>query len=190
MPGNAPRSPRQAEELTAALLAAATARCLPVAGWIDPVSDPQLLRRSDGESVYSTVGGRRFTSTAVIEAEETITAAAGLTDGRRVEEVDVTVALLASTAGGVTLNAGQIQLVRQMATSGRRVQVGLAAAGSGKTTALAVLADAWRESGGTVLGLAPSAVAAGVLGEQVGARGDAGEDRPRPPPQPRAPWRL
>ena len=161
--------PRQAEELTAALLAAATARCLPVAGWTDPVSDPQLLRRSDGESVYSTVGGRRFTSTAVIEAEETITAAAGLTDGRRVEEVDVTVALLASTAGGVTLNAGQIQLVRRMATSGRRVQVGLAAAGSGKTTALAVLAGAWRESGGTVLGLAPSAVAAGVLGEQVGA---------------------
>ena len=85
--------------------------------------------------------------------------------GRRVEEVDVTVALLASTAGGVTLNAGQIQLVRQMATSGCRVQVGLAAAGSGKTTALAVLAGAWRESGGTVLGLAPSAVAAGVLGE-------------------------
>ena len=160
--------PQQAEELTAELLAAATARCLPVDGWSDPVSDPQLLRRSDGQSMYTTVGGRRFTSTAVLAAEETITAAARLTDGRRVDEVEVSLALLASTASGVALNAGQISLVRQMAMSGRRVQVGLAAAGSGKTTALAVLAGAWRESGGTVLGLAPSAVAAGVLGEQVG----------------------
>ena len=80
--------PRQAEELTAALLAAATARCLPVAGWTDPVSDPQLLRRSDGQSVYSTVGGRRFTSTAVIEAEETITAAAGIASRRSVLPLD------------------------------------------------------------------------------------------------------
>ena len=160
--------PEQAEALTAELLAAATARCVAVEGWTDPVSDPSVLRRSDGQSMYSTVGTRRFTSSAVIDAEQQITAAAGLTDGRRVDEVDVSLALLASTTRGVTLNAGQVALVREMATGGRRVQLGLAAAGSGKTTALAVLAAAWRESGGTVLGLAPSAVAAGVLGEQIG----------------------
>ena len=162
-------TPEQAELLTAELLAAATARCVAVEGWTDPVSDPGVLRRSDGQSMYSTVGTRRFTSTAVIDAEQQITRAAGLTDGRRVDEVDVSLALLASTARGVTLNAGQVGLVRAMATSGCRVQLGLAAAGSGKTTALAVLAGAWRESGGTVLGLAPSAVAALVLGEQIGA---------------------
>ena len=163
-------SPGQATELTAQLLAAATDRCIALDGWVDPISDPQVLRRTDGESVYTTVGSRRFTSTAVIEAEQTITdaAAATLLDGRQASEADVSLALLASTANGITLTAGQVTLVRQMATSGRRVQLALAAAGSGKTTALAALANAWRDSGGTVVGLAPSAVAARLLGDHVG----------------------
>jgi len=51
----------------------------------------------------------------------------------RTEDVDV--ALLESVANGVTLNPAQAHLVRQMATSGRRVQLAIAPAGSGKTTA-------------------------------------------------------
>jgi primosomal protein N' len=55
------------------------------------------------------------------------------------------------------LNAGQAALVREMATSGARLQLAIAPAGSGKTTAMRALASAWTEAGGTVLGLAPSA---------------------------------
>ena len=66
----------------------------------------------------------------------------------RPEEVDV--ALLESVANGVTLNAAQAHLVRQMATSGRRVQLAIAPAGSGKTTAMSALTHAWTASGGTV----------------------------------------
>ncbi|MHA6512796.1 MobF family relaxase [Tessaracoccus sp. Z1128] len=161
-------SPEQAAQLTAELLAAATDRCVALEGWVDPISDPQVLRRTDGESVYTTVGSRRFTSTAVIEAEQTITNAATLLDGRTASEADVSLALLSSTANGITLTAGQIALVRQMATSGRRVQLALAAAGSGKTTALAALAHAWQDGGGTVMGLAPSAIAARLLADHVG----------------------
>ena len=50
-----------------------------------------------------------------------------------------------------------------MAISGARLQLGIAPAGTGKTTALRALATAWRQSGGTVVGLAPSASAAAVL---------------------------
>src|SRR5699024_8542183 len=64
----------------------------------------------------------------------------------------------------VSLGGAQQSLVREMATSGRAVQLALAPAGTGKTTALAVLTRAWQDSGGTVLGLAPSAVAAEELG--------------------------
>ncbi|WP_188426909.1 MULTISPECIES: MobF family relaxase [Tessaracoccus] len=160
--------PGQATHLTAQLLAAATDRCIALEAWVDPISDPQVLRRSDGESVYTTVGRRRFTSTAVIEAERQITDAATLLDGRTASEADVSLALLEATANGINLTAGQVELVRQMATSGRRVELALAAAGSGKTTALATLGHAWRNSGGTVVGLAPSAVAARVLGDHVG----------------------
>ncbi|MBB1512757.1 relaxase domain-containing protein [Tessaracoccus sp. MC1627] len=160
--------PEQAIHLTALLLAAATARCVALEGLVDPISDPQVLRRTDGQSVYSTVGSRRFTSTAMIEAEQTITDAATLLDGRQASEADVSLALLSATANGITLTAGQVALVREMATSGRRVQLALAAAGSGKTTALAALARAWLDSGGSVVGLAPSAVAARLLADHVG----------------------
>ena len=84
----------------------------------------------------------------------------------------VEVALLESAANGVTLNPAQAQLVREMATSGARLQLAIAPAGSGKTTAMAVLARAWTDGGGTVIGLAPSAVAASVLREQIGSRTD------------------
>ncbi|WP_263863358.1 AAA family ATPase [Nocardioides donggukensis] len=55
-----------------------------------------------------------------------------------------------------------------MATSGARVQLALAPAGSGKTTAMKVLASVWTEGGCNVLGLAPSAAAASALAEATG----------------------
>src|SRR5690606_33828747 len=125
----------------------------------DGIAEPSLLRRRDGASVYTISGATRFTSRKVVAAEARIVELAGRTDGRRISEQFVSLALLESVANGVTLNAGQTNLVRQMATSGSRVQLALAAAGSGKTTALRVLAAAWRDSGGNVIGLAPSAVA-------------------------------
>lgn len=78
------------------------------------------------------------------------------------------VALLGEHANGTELNPGQAQLVRDLATSGRRVQLALAPAGTGKTTAMRTLANAWTDSGGTILALAPSATAAAQLGEELG----------------------
>jgi len=59
-----------------------------------------------------------------------------------------------------------------MCTSGARLQLAIAPAGAGKTTAMRALTLAWTEDGGQVLGLAPSAAAAAVLGEQTGIRVD------------------
>ena len=87
----------------------------------------------------------------------------------------VDIALLEAHANGVHLNPGQSQLVRELAGSGARVQLALAPAGTGKTTALRILSRAWQtpsaETGdaATVLGLAPSAAAAAVLREEIGA---------------------
>jgi hypothetical protein len=70
------------------------------------------------------------------------------------------------------LDAGQASLVRRMCTSGARLQLAIAPAGAGKTTAMRALATAWTQDGGQVLGLAPSAAAAAVLGEQTDIRAD------------------
>ncbi|MGH3337324.1 MAG: ATP-dependent DNA helicase, partial [Propionibacteriaceae bacterium] len=59
-----------------------------------------------------------------------------------------------------------------MCTSGARLQLAIAPAGTGKTTAMRALTLAWTQDGGQLLGLAPSAAAAAVLGEQTGIRAD------------------
>src|SRR5829696_6430281 len=59
-----------------------------------------------------------------------------------------------------------------MCTSRARLQLVIAPAGAGKTTAMRALTLAWIQDGGPVLGLAPSAAAGAVLGEQTGIRTD------------------
>lgn len=129
--------------------------------------EPPELRRADGSSVYTVAGADLYTSARVLAAEQRLVDAAGRRDGYAVDETCVDLALLESAANGITLNAGQAALVRQMATSGARVQLAIAPAGSGKTTAMRALAQAWSEGGGTVIGLAPSAAAADALRSQI-----------------------
>ena len=134
----------------------------------DDVAEPDVLRRRDGHSVYQLAGAATYSSGRIIAAERRLLSTAALTDGRGIDPALVDLALLESAANGVNLNDGQARLVRDLATSGRRLQLALAPAGTGKTTALTVLANAWASSGGTIIGLAPSAAAAHVLAEQLG----------------------
>jgi len=149
-----------------------TTHSVPLTRSEDPVEVPEALRRSDGSSVYTIAGSARFTSPQLLAAEARIVARAGQYDGRSVPAGAVDLAMLASTANGLPLNAGQATLVREMATSGARLQLAIAPAGAGKTTAMSALAHAWTEGGGTVIGLAPSAAAADVLGENIDATTD------------------
>lgn len=138
----------------------------------EEAAEPPGLCRSDGVSVYETVGSQRWTSRRVLDAEQQVLMSAARRDGRRIDSATVEVALGEAAVEGVVLNAGQVGLVRDLAGSGARVQLALAPAGTGKTTALHVLAKAWSAAGGTVVGLAPSASAASVLGEHLGGPTD------------------
>ena len=138
----------------------------------DGIDEPAMLRRVDGTSVYEVAGSAVYTSTAVLAAEQQLVTTAGLRDRHTAAPDAVAMALLEQAANGATLNAGQTSLVTQMATSGARLQLALAPAGAGKTTAMRALAAAWTEDGGTIVGLAPSAAAAAVLREQIGASTD------------------
>jgi conjugative relaxase-like TrwC/TraI family protein len=146
---------------------AITGHCWPISPNGDGIEVPDAMRRRDGTSVYELAESTVYTSSRILASEQSLLATAARTDGRRIEPALVDIALLEAVANGTTLNAGQSELVRGLATSGARLQLAIAPAGSGKTTALAVLAEAWTASGGTVLGLAPSAAAAAVLGDQL-----------------------
>ncbi|MBD8605383.1 relaxase domain-containing protein [Aeromicrobium sp. CFBP 8757] len=151
---------------------AALARSVSLATDRDGVDDPAALRRIDGSSAYHVAGSDLFTSRSILDAEQRIVAVAATFDGRRITPEIVELSLLESAANGVELNSGQASMVRGMATSGARVQLGIAAAGTGKTTAMSVLTRAWEESGGNIVGLAPSAAAAAALRDQTGATTD------------------
>ena len=138
----------------------------------DDIEEPEALRRVDGSSVYTVAGADLYTSQRILDAERRLVTAAGRRDGSAVDESAVDLALLEMAANGTALDAGQASLVRQMCTSGARLQLAIAPAGAGKTTAMRALTLAWTEDGGQVLGLAPSAAAAAVLAEQTGIRTD------------------
>jgi AAA domain len=147
-------------------------RSMSLARPAEAITEPAALRRSDGSSVYTVAGSDLFTSTRILAAEQRVVAVADRTDGRTVDGGIVELALLEQAANGIILDAGQAALVRSMSMSGARLQLAIAPAGAGKTTALRGLTRAWIDSGGQVLGLAPSAVAAAQLRESIGSPTD------------------
>jgi conjugative relaxase-like TrwC/TraI family protein len=147
-------------------------RSVALAAAPDGIEEPGALRRVDGSSVYTIAGAELYTSQRILTAEQRLLSVAGSRDGTVVDGTVVDLALLEMAANGTALDAGQAWLVRQMCTSGARLQLAIAPAGAGKTTAMRALTLAWSEAGGQVLGLAPSAAATAVLGEQTGIRTD------------------
>lgn len=162
------RVPAAVDRLVSASLGRSVRLSRPETG----VREPSPLRRADGSSVYTVAGSALYTSTEVIAAERRLVGLAARTDATPVPARHVDAALDASTAGGVPLNPGQADLVRRMSQTGARLQLALAPAGAGKTTAMQVLTAAWTADDRTVIGLAPSAAAAAQLREHTHATTD------------------
>ncbi|WP_130011164.1 MobF family relaxase [Serinicoccus sediminis] len=136
------------------------------------LGEPEVLRRQDGQSAHIVHGSQAYSSQAILSAEEELLALGLRRDGRQADASVVETVLATQSADGPSLDRSQTAMVRNLATSGCRVQVALAPAGAGKTAALRVLARAWEASGGTVQGLAPTAVAAEELGRATGIPAD------------------
>lgn len=130
------------------------------------VEEPGALRRRSGESVFVEHNSQRYTTRRTLREESALAAWGKLTDGRRLHSATLDQAL----AKARKLNPGQRAAIVSFATSGKRVQLLYAPAGTGKPTAMRVYADAVRTGGGRVYAFAPSARAAHVLGEAIGAR--------------------
>jgi ATP-dependent exoDNAse (exonuclease V) alpha subunit len=126
---------------------------------------PASLRRRSGESVFHEHHSTRYTTTATLAAEGDLLAWARRYGGHRLRADTVENAL-----AGKRLNAGQRRMVTEFARSGRRLQLALAPAGAGKTSAMKVFASAWRRTGCRVYAFGPSARAAQELGAAIGAR--------------------
>jgi conjugative relaxase-like TrwC/TraI family protein len=146
-------------------------RSVALAAAADNIEDPYVLRRVDGSSVYTVVSAALYTSTRILDAEARLVAAAGRRGGASVEQAAVDLALLEMRRTGLHSMLGRpcwsgrcARRVPVCSWRSRRPAPG--------TTAMRALTLAWTQDGGQVIGLAPSAAAAAVLGEQTGIRAD------------------
>lgn len=149
----------------------AIAESLPRGAQVDTVQVPDDLRRSDGSSVYERPNGQLYTTQRIVDAEGFVVRAGSWTGGRVATGSSIELAIMESAANGLQLDASQRRMVRQFTSSGRRVQLALAPAGSGKTTAMAVLARAWQADGGDVVAVAPTHLGATGLRQAMDCDG-------------------
>lgn len=122
---------------------------------------PAEFRRADGTSVFRPRNSARYSSIALLDAEERLLAASQATDAPVVSAATLERAERARRNHGIVLGEDQRTALHSIATSARSLDVLIGPAGAGKTTAMRALRLAWEhEHGrGSVIGLAPSAAA-------------------------------
>ncbi len=132
---------------------------------------PARYLRADGTSRLRPASRILYTTQALLDAEARL-----LDAGRRLGAPAVPVATVAAVADAnlpdrnYPLSVDQALAVEKLATSGRHLDVLVGPAGTGKSTTMAGLKAAWEADRGpaSVIGLAPSAAAAEVLGTELG----------------------
>lgn len=131
---------------------------------------PAEFRRADETSVFRPRNSARYSSIALLDAEERLLAASHATDAPVVSAATLERAERARRNRGIVLGDDQRTALHSIATSARSLDVLIGPAGAGKTTAMHALRLAWEhEHGrGSVIGLAPSAAAARELSDDLG----------------------
>jgi hypothetical protein len=133
-------------------------------------ASPVVFRRSDGSSVFRPKSSTVFTSESQLAAEDRLLDRAANLSGPTVPLATVEKITRSPDADGRMLGDDQADALTRIAVSGRMLDVLVGPAGAGKTTAMNALRRAWEaeHGSGSVVGLAPSAVAAQVLADDLG----------------------
>lgn len=137
----------------------------------EPHHVPAALLRPDGTSKFRARGHELYTTRQLLDAEDRLLSAARRDDGPTVAVATIArVTDQPLPARAQRLSVDQALAVEKITRSGRRLDVLVGPAGTGKSTTMAGLRAVWEaEHGpGSVTGLAPSAGAAEVLAEELG----------------------
>ena len=132
---------------------------------------PERYVRPDGSSRLHPESRIAYTTEALLGAEARLLEAARSLGAPRVSVAIVAEVTEANLPGrDYKLSVDQALAVEKIATSGRVLDVLVGPAGTGKSTAMAGLRAVWEQvhGPGSVIGLAPSAAAAQVLGDELG----------------------
>ena len=155
------------EELASKVLAETSVICL--AGPL-PAEPPRSLRRHDGMSAIERHGAVRFATKRTLRNEASILDA--VTNGQQSGVAVVAFSSAKDVLERSDLGSDQRHAVRALVTGGERVALLVGPAGAGKSRALDTARAIWERGGYQPIGLAPSAMAAGVLAEEAGLRSE------------------
>ncbi|MFE5291413.1 MobF family relaxase [Isoptericola sp. NPDC056618] len=157
-------------EFVVALIAdAATRQSVPLTP-NEIASSPAAMRRDDGTSTLRTRHSTYLSSQHVLATENRLLALVDDRDPHLVVSQRIIDEVPGARVDGVVIDAEQAAALAQVLISGRRLDLLIGPAGTGKSTAMAALLGAWtvQHGAGSVVGMAPSASAAQVLAEDLG----------------------
>ncbi|MGK0741809.1 MobF family relaxase [Leucobacter sp. Z1108] len=133
---------------------------------------PVRFQRPDGSSAFRPRHGTLYSSEALLDAEKRL-----LERSRNLTGPELPLALIERVTRrpdreGRMLGPDQADALTRIAVSGRQLDLLVGPAGTGKTTTMLALRTAWEQQygAGSVVGLAPSAVAAEVLAGDLGIK--------------------
>lgn len=139
-----------------------------------PVADEFL--RADGTNSFVRRDAQLFTTQEMVDAELRIldAATAPVIPAATFDIFEQKVAERRKELAekGFLLPAGQEALAREFALSERLLVAGIGAAGAGKTASVSLAVETIQAAGGRVIGMAPTAAAAKVLGDELGIGAD------------------
>ena len=139
-----------------------------------PVADEFL--RADGTSSFVRRDAQLFTTQEMVDAELRIldAATAPVIPAATFDVFDQKLQERREKLAekGFSLPAGQEALAREFALSERLLVAGIGAAGAGKTASVSLAVETIQAAGGRVIGMAPTAAAAKVLGDELGIGAD------------------
>jgi conjugative relaxase-like TrwC/TraI family protein len=177
VPGTTQTTPESTDEqsLAGAIHHALEQKVLNLSGEQNrPVADEFL--RADGTNSFVRRDAQLFTTQEMVDAELRILDAAtapvipAATFDVFEQKLQERREKLAEK--GFSLPAGQEALAREFALSERLLVAGIGAAGAGKTASVSLAVETIQAAGGRVIGVAPTAAAAKVLGDELGIGAD------------------
>lgn len=177
VPGTTQTTPESTDEqaLAGAIRHALEQRVLNLSGEQNrPVADEFL--RADGTNSFVRRDSQLFTTQEMVDAELRIldAATAPVIPAATFDVFEQKVAERRDKLAeqGFSLPAGQEALAREFALSERLLVAGIGAAGAGKTASVSLAVETIQAAGGRVIGMAPTAAAAKVLGDELGIGAD------------------
>ncbi|MDO5744820.1 MAG: MobF family relaxase [Micrococcaceae bacterium] len=129
----------------------------------------------NGRSVFDLASAHLFTDVSTLANEEAIMKAHTHDAGPHLDPTTVQDALQQfRSTRGESLQGEQCRTAEAVLASGRRLDAVVGPAGTGKTTTMSAVRALWEDrfGAGTVVGLAPAAASADVLGHELGLATD------------------